>query len=114
MLLLSCILAVAAVAAAAGEASFVSVGDWGGHALKEDDYAQNTLAVAAQMKTTAKALGAQFVIGTGDNFYWCGIQNTSDYQVGGCAWAWELRSSHVHPAKPTHPPGYLVWDRSLD
>ena len=71
----------AAAAAPGGEATFISVGDWGGHALKEDDYPQNTLAVALQMKKSAAALKVPFVIGTGDNFYWCGLQNTSDYQV---------------------------------
>jgi Calcineurin-like phosphoesterase len=33
------------------------------------------------MVTTAKALSPAFLINTGDNFYWCGIQNTSDFQV---------------------------------
>lgn len=32
----------------------------------------------AAMKTKAEP---KFIIGTGDNFYWCGIMNSSDFQV---------------------------------
>jgi hypothetical protein len=58
--------------------SFLSVGDWGGAFVGNE---ANVYAVAAEMNNTAIALGAQFIIGTGDNFYWCGIQNTSDPQI---------------------------------
>lgn len=51
--------------------SFLSVGDWGGANV---GFEANVYAVAAEMNNTAIALGAQFIIGTGDNFYWCGIQ----------------------------------------
>jgi predicted MPP superfamily phosphohydrolase len=37
--------------------------------------------VAVQMSKTVAALGSKFVVNTGDNFYWCGLQNTSDFQV---------------------------------
>jgi tartrate-resistant acid phosphatase type 5 len=60
--------------------SFLTLGDWGGAAL-DAGAAANQNGVAAQMATTAAATNAQFVLNTGDNFYWCGIQNTSDYQV---------------------------------
>ena len=60
--------------------SFLSIGDWGGAAV-DDQYKQNTYDVASQMATTASSTSAKFVINTGDNFYWCGIQNTSDYQI---------------------------------
>ena len=33
------------------------------------------------MAVTATASDAKFILNTGDNYYWCGIQNTSDYQV---------------------------------
>lgn len=33
------------------------------------------------MANIAKASNPSFIINTGDNFYWCGIQNTSDFQV---------------------------------
>lgn len=33
------------------------------------------------MATSAAALNAQFIISTGDNFYWCGLENTTDFQV---------------------------------
>lgn len=51
--------------------SFLSVGDWGGAFV---GYQSNVYAVANQMATVAQSLSASFVIGTGDNFYWCGIQ----------------------------------------
>jgi hypothetical protein len=53
--------------------SFVSIGDWGGAQLG-GQYTTNVDQVAAQMATTATNVAAQFVINTGDNFYWCGIQ----------------------------------------
>ena len=33
------------------------------------------------MTNTAKSIHPHFVVNTGDNFYWCGIQNVSDFQV---------------------------------
>ena len=33
------------------------------------------------MGDKAEEINPSFIINTGDNFYWCGIQNTSDYQV---------------------------------
>mmetsp|Transcript_31042 Transcript_31042/g.52442 ORF Transcript_31042/g.52442 Transcript_31042/m.52442 type:complete len:377 (+) Transcript_31042:69-1199(+) len=68
---------------ARGDYAFLSVGDWGGAALKEEDaYTayENVYAVSSQMASTAAANSARFIIGTGDNFYWCGVQNSSDYQ----------------------------------
>ena len=53
--------------------SFVSIGDWGGAQLG-GQYTTNVNAVAAQMASTATNVAAKFVINTGDNFYWCGIQ----------------------------------------
>jgi hypothetical protein len=61
--------------------AFLSVGDWGG-AMIDPQYSHNVYAVSAQMATTVTATEANFIINTGDNFYWCGIQNTSDEQIG--------------------------------
>jgi tartrate-resistant acid phosphatase type 5 len=63
--------------------SFVTLGDWGGAALGGDSaYAPQTVSrVAQQMEKTMTARHARFVVNTGDNFYWCGIQNTSDFQI---------------------------------
>lgn len=61
--------------------AFLSLGDWGGAALEDSKYTKTVYAVSNQMETIATAIGTKFVINTGDNFYWCGIQNTSDYQI---------------------------------
>ena len=60
--------------------SFLSIGDWGGAQISEQD-SNNVYAVSAQMATTAASSQAKFIINTGDNFYWCGIQNTTDPQI---------------------------------
>ena len=51
-----------------------------GAAIDSQDY-KNVYAVAKQMNITASTVDAKFIINTGDNFYWCGIQNTSDFQI---------------------------------
>lgn len=60
--------------------NILSVGDWGsaalgGYHLKN---AQNT---ARGMQAYLKANNPQIVLNTGDNFYYCGIQNGSDPQI---------------------------------
>ena len=74
--------------------TFLSIGDWGGHALEKTQYKDNVDDVAKQMAKTvrmitsfphlyvreetltaetkrkASATGAHFVVNTGDNFYW--------------------------------------------
>lgn len=60
--------------------TFLTLGDWGGAALG-GQYNENVYAVANQMATTAASTDAKFIINTGDNFYWCGIQNASDPQI---------------------------------
>ena len=60
--------------------AFLSIGDWGGAQLG-DEYSTNVYAVSDQLATTSTDSDAQFIIGTGDNFYWCGIQNTTDPQI---------------------------------
>jgi predicted MPP superfamily phosphohydrolase len=68
---------------AASGISFLTLGDWGGAALEEPSkpYSKNVVDVATAMAANAKANDAKFVVNTGDNFYWCGIQNTSDFQI---------------------------------
>ncbi len=60
--------------------TFLGIGDWGGAYLSKYNepnmpyYKKNVDSVAAQMDIVAKATDAKFIINTGDNFYWCGIQ----------------------------------------
>eukprot|EP00462_Mataza_sp_D1_P010186 CAMPEP_0175164568 /NCGR_PEP_ID=MMETSP0087-20121206/26496_1 /TAXON_ID=136419 /ORGANISM="Unknown Unknown, Strain D1" /LENGTH=440 /DNA_ID=CAMNT_0016453635 /DNA_START=44 /DNA_END=1367 /DNA_ORIENTATION=+ len=61
--------------------SFITLGDWGGTALQEGSYSSNAKAVAKQLDSTYNSLKPSFLLNTGDNFYWCGIQNTSDFQI---------------------------------
>lgn len=61
--------------------TFMSMGDWGASTVTESTYPDNAAEVANAMNTWAKNNQPRFVINTGDNFYWCGIQNTSDFQV---------------------------------
>ena len=68
------------VAVATADYSFLTLGDWGGAAISAQDK-QNVYAVADQMAKTATDLNPAFIVNTGDNFYWCGIQNTSDSQI---------------------------------
>lgn len=78
-------LALVAVFACCAEAtsilpSFIGLGDWGGYALGSP-YTTNVAAVAAEMVKIKSTYSPDFVINVGDNFYYCGIQNTSDYQI---------------------------------
>ncbi|KAJ1437636.1 Metallo-dependent phosphatase-like protein [Ochromonadaceae sp. CCMP2298] len=77
------VLLSAAVALGLDNYAFLSVGDWGGNALDESFYTteQNVADVAAAMATASTAISAKFIIGTGDNFYWCGITSTTDSQI---------------------------------
>ena len=34
------------------------------------------------MEAVAAAKDPMYVVNTGDNFYWCGLQNSTDFQVG--------------------------------
>lgn len=67
------ILQLLIVSSYAANYSFVTLGDWGGAALGGQDY-DNVYAVANQMAASASQLQSQFIINTGDNFYWCGIK----------------------------------------
>jgi len=66
--------------------SFLSVGDWGSaslggyHLRNANDTASAMKAYIAQKVKIGQDPPA-FVLNTGDNFYYCGIQNTSDPQI---------------------------------
>ena len=60
--------------------NFLSLGDWGGASLSKQDK-QNVYDVAEAMDNNAKEYKPEFVLSLGDLFYWCGIQNTSDFQI---------------------------------
>ena len=66
-----------------GSISFLGLGDWGGHALDHEQYGKNVDAVADAMKAIvdSESHNVEFLVNTGDNFYWCGIKNTSDFQI---------------------------------
>jgi hypothetical protein len=59
---------------------FLSVGDWGSASLG-GYHLRNAQDTATAMKTYVAAQPVEFVLNTGDNFYYCGIQNTSDPQI---------------------------------
>ena len=67
-------------AATAASVKFITLGDWGGKALG-GYHATDVDAVASAMGTCATSNPIDFLINTGDNFYYCGIQNTSDFQI---------------------------------
>lgn len=88
------------MAAGSAQVSFIGIGDWGGSGLG-GHHVQNQKDVASQMATTAQSAGIQFVMNTGDNFYYCGIQNTSDYQIN-------LDFESVYDAESLSVPWYSV------
>jgi hypothetical protein len=66
--------------ALASNYAFITLGDWGGASLGGQDL-KNVQSVSVRMAAIAEQANAQFIMNTGDNFYWCGIQNTSDFQI---------------------------------
>lgn len=66
--------------------SFIVVGDWG----KRGKQAQKR--VAAAMAGYAKKHPVQFIISTGDNFYYTGVQSTSDPQ-----WKYSFENIYTQP-----------------
>jgi hypothetical protein len=59
---------------------FLSVGDWGSASLG-GYHLRNAMETSAAMKAAKGNSGTAFVLSTGDNFYYCGIRNTSDPQI---------------------------------
>jgi hypothetical protein len=68
------------IAANDSSIKFISLGDWGGAALG-GYHLKNVLHTASAITTFMQSSDNQFIINTGDNFYYCGIQNTSDPQI---------------------------------
>jgi len=88
------------LSSASGAYSFVSVGDWGGASIGGYQKS-NQIAVATQMGKTASDLDAQFVINTGDNFYYCGVQSLTDSQ-------WKETFEDIFSDKSLNVPWYGV------
>jgi acid phosphatase len=80
--------------AAADDLAFLVVGDWGKGAARQRD-------VAVQMGKTAAAIGARFVISTGDNFYPRGVTSTTNRK-------WKKRFEKVYTAPSLMVPWYAV------
>ena len=65
---------------AVGVTKFITIGDWGAQGLGSYQ-AVTQKKVAGEMATCASDNEISFVVNTGDNFYYCGIQGTDDKQV---------------------------------
>ena len=75
--------------------NFIAMGDFG----RNGEYMQKEVAV--QMGITAKALGADFFIITGDNFYPSGVASTQDY-------SWIASFENIYTAHALQNPWYVV------
>ena len=64
-----------------GGIRFLSIGDWGGAALGGYHLKNVQNTAAAMTDLIQNTPNYSFIINTGDNFYYCGIQNTSDPQI---------------------------------
>lgn len=61
-------------------ASFISIGDWGGYNLGSV-HQKNVMNVASQINNDVASNNYDGVLNTGDNFYYCGIQNLEDENI---------------------------------
>ena len=71
---------------ASSSPNFLSVGDWGsaslgGYHLHNAQDTSSAMKAYSSKKTRLGQDPPSFVLNTGDNFYYCGIQNTSDPQI---------------------------------
>ena len=80
-MLLSLVLILSLIYYVSSTHKFMTIGDWGASSTEDNSYPANAAEVASSMGNYAKNNQVSFVINTGDNFYWCGITNTSDFQV---------------------------------
>ena len=62
------------------DVNILSLGDWGSASLG-GYHLRNAENTAHAMTTYASEYNPKLVLNTGDNFYYCGIQNTSDPQI---------------------------------
>jgi hypothetical protein len=89
-----------AAAAAAGQVSFVTLGDWGGATLG-DYHETDEKAVAKTLAAAAASLSAQFLVNVGDNHYYYGVKSATDP-------AWKTNFEDVYTAKSLAIPWYSV------
>jgi 3',5'-cyclic AMP phosphodiesterase CpdA len=103
-LLLSCLVCFFAIAVFAQKdeitvnkkaINFIAMGDFG----RNGEYMQKE--VATQMGITAKTLGADFFVITGDNFYPSGVASTQDY-------SWIASFENMYTAHALQNPWYVV------
>ena len=57
--------------------TFMSIGDWGGASI-DLDHARWENTVAKTFSDMASKIKPSFIVGTGDNFYYYGVKNSSD------------------------------------
>lgn len=76
--------------------TFLAIGDWGQVNKRAD-----AVRVADQMGAVAEALGARFVISTGDNFYPTGVTSTADP-------LWRTAYEEIYTAASLRCPWYPV------
>jgi len=73
-------LALLLAAGASAAERFLALGDWGGASL--GGYVKETVyKVSRGMEMSTSAHPIDWLINTGDNFYFCGLQNVSDPQI---------------------------------
>lgn len=60
--------------------TFLSIGDWGGYNLGSY-YKKNIIDVSNALINDYNKNNHSFIINTGDNFYYCGIQSLNDYNI---------------------------------
>jgi hypothetical protein len=75
--------------------NFLVVGDWGRNGFF------NQREVGQQMGRTGEAIGSQFVISTGDNFYSSGVTGTTDPK-------WQRSFEDIYTAPALQEPWYVV------
>ena len=68
------------IAATTPHINVLSVGDWGSAALS-GYHLRNAQETSNAMRTYLNEYNPKLVLNTGDNFYYCGIQNGSDPQI---------------------------------
>jgi tartrate-resistant acid phosphatase type 5 len=83
-----------AVRVFASDLTFLVVGDWGTGSPDQRK-------VAVQMGKTAEAIGARFVVSTGDNFYPSGVKNVDDPQ-------WKTSFENIYTMGALSIPWYAV------